>query len=198
MINAVEFIHPIDRERLHGTGDPCDPRHDFSPEVQGLIDELSAMLRAAKTSDEAFELLVDHLGPLLPFDRIAFSVIDPATQTLAANRLLSNHPVVWHSEGVHLDWGSSLGPLMSEGAIRIIHDLKHYQRLRPSSEATRALLQEGMRSSLAVPLYHDGEPLGFLFLTSAAPEAYTTQHAGVAIALAPVMGQALGKPPEEL
>lgn len=194
MTQAIKFVHPVAIERPGREGLERVP--PLSPEVQSRLEVLAMALRDALSSDEAFELLVARLPEHVPFDRLAFSAIDPETHSIRSRRLCANHPVLWRSEGVHLDWGSSLGPLLEDGSVRIIPDLKLYLRLRPSSEATKRLLEEGMRSSLALPLYKANEAFGFLFFSCARPEAYDTRHVSILASLAPLIGQALARAEE--
>ena len=55
--------------------------------------------------------------------------------------------------------GSSLDPLIREGRTRVINDLQDYLEKKPSSESTRLIVREGMKSSLTLPLLIDGKPV---------------------------------------
>lgn len=185
---AIEFIHPLDRDRLCDCG--CTP----SPLTETRLAQIAMELHGARSVREVFDELVEHLGPDLPFDRLGLALLTADGTRVVSRRVYSARPTVLWGPGESAPLlGSSLEPLLREGAIRIIHDLRAYQQLRPSSVPTRRLIQEGMLSSLTLPLYDGPTPLGFLFATSGRPDAYTPQHVAVAAVLAPTLGHALAE-----
>lgn len=185
---AIEFIHPQERDRLCACG--CHA----APMVRARLEAIAMALRSAQCVEGVFDELVEYLPDDLPFDRLGLALLSEDGTQLMARRVYSTHPVLMWAPGEGLPLlGSSLEPLLREGSIRLIHDLMRYLQLRPSSLATKRLIEEGMRSSLAIPLYHDQDPLGVLFFTSAQPERYTPQHVAIAAALAPTIGQAFGR-----
>ncbi|HEY9857336.1 MAG TPA: GAF domain-containing protein [Stenomitos sp.] len=185
---AIEFIHPVDRDRLCAGG--CEP----TPLSERRLDQITMQLHAAHSVAEVFAELVEHLAPDLPFDRLGLALLTADGTRVVSRRVYSSHPTVLWGPGTSAPLlGSSLEPLLREGAIRIIHDLCAYQQLRPSSVPTHRLIEEGMRSSLTIPLYDGKTPLGFLFATSGTPHAYTPQHVAVAAVLAPTLGHALAE-----
>jgi len=185
---AIEFIHPVDRDRLCECG--CAP----TPLTARRLDQIAMQLHAAHSVAEVFAELVEHLAPDLPFDRLGLALLTADGTRVVSRRVYSTSPTLLWGPGESAPLlGSSLEPLLREGAIRIIHDLRAYQQLRPSSIPTRRLIQEGLRSSLTIPLYDGKTPLGFLFATSGAPNAYTPQHVAIAAVLAPTIGKALAE-----
>lgn len=180
---AVEFIHPADRDRI------CPP----PSLVRQRLDELASKLRASKTADSIFDLLVSEMPADVPFDRLCVAFLGDEEPVLMLKHLYSNHPVLWDRGESRRLLGSSLEPLFAEGAIRLIHDLGEYQHLRPSSLPTKQLVSEGMRSSMAVPLYYGVQAIGVLFFTSCQPQVYTLSHVADLALLAPIIGQAFGR-----
>ncbi|HLY08881.1 MAG TPA: ATP-binding protein, partial [Planctomycetota bacterium] len=82
--------------------------------------------------------------------------------------------------------GSSLEPLMREGRIRVINDLQGYLEKKPGSESTRLIVREGMKSSLTLPLVIENKPVGVMFFSSRAADAYRPEHEEI---LASIVGQ---------
>ncbi|MNK78264.1 hypothetical protein D3C87_978870 [compost metagenome] len=182
MTVAIEFLHPL-------KGEVPPPTERQSERLAGL----AACLRSARSLDEAFDLLATELAKDLLFDRLGLAVLTDGGRNVTAVRVHSLHALRWGSGESRPLLGSSLEPMIREHAVRIIHDLKSYQALRPSSLSTKRLIEEGMRSSLALPLYRNAQPLGIFFVTSAAPEAYQAEHAGLLAALSPALDQAFGR-----
>lgn len=80
-------------------------------------------------------------------------------------------------EGVTVDISiTSLGEIIQSGQPRIINDLPAYSTRRPLHDYTRIILDEGVRSSITLPLSVNGKPLGFLFFSSAQTHVYTEVH----------------------
>lgn len=187
-MQALEFIHPMDRDRLCDGG--CAP----SALSRVRLDQVAMALHAATTVTEVFDALVLQLADDVPFDRLGLAFLSADGDRVVSRRVFSRQPLlVWRPGESRSLMGSSLSPLLEEGSVRIIHDLQAYQQLRPSSEPTKRLIEEGMRSSLTLPLYHDGAPLGFLFFTSRGLQTYGPRHVAIASRMAPVIGQALGR-----
>lgn len=180
---ALEFLHPADRDRLV-------PPPSL---VQQHLDEFACKLRSAETAEEAFTLLVQAMPKEIPFDRVGVALLGDDDLVVTLNHLYSDHPILWGEGESRRLLGSSLEPLFSEGAIRIIYDLSEYLHLRPSSLPTKQLVLEGMRSSLAVPLYHRERAIGVLFFTSCHAKTYDLTHVADLMLLAPVIGEAFGR-----
>ncbi len=71
---------------------------------------------------------------------------------------------------------TSLGEILETGFPRVINDLEIYSRNKPPKEYTQILLEEGIRSSITLPLVMNGKALGFLFFSSRTVNAYTDLH----------------------
>lgn len=71
---------------------------------------------------------------------------------------------------------TSLKAILDSGEPRVIGDLEEYAASRPMREYTRIILEEGIRSSITLPLEINGKALGFLFFSSREKNAYTEMH----------------------
>lgn len=180
---ALEYLHPADRDRLV-------PPPSL---VQQHLDVFAGQIRGTETAEEAFTLLVQAMPKEIPFDRVGVGILGDEGLVVTLNHLYSDHPVLWGEGESRRLLGSSLEPLFNEGAIRIIYDLPEYLHLRPSSLPTKQLVLEGMRSSLAVPLYHRERAIGVLFITSCHAKTYDLTHVADLMQLAPVIGEAFGR-----
>ena len=54
--------------------------------------------------------------------------------------------------------------------------MEEYLRTHPQSDATKKIVEEGMRSSLTCPLIALGKPIGFMFFSSMKPGTYENVH----------------------
>jgi len=137
---------------------------------------LLARINEGQSLPELLDFLYEAIRDLLPCDRIGYSVIEGELVRSAWARS-SSEPI---RLGVGLNAplaSTSLDALARDGTMRIIGDLEEHLRRRPQSEPTRLLVEEGMRSSLSVPLHAFGKPVGFLFFNSVRRHAYTEAHA---------------------
>jgi|GEM_PF-2406294 hypothetical protein len=188
MSQAIEFVHAHERDRLP------ELRAEFYETCEGLIEHL----RHAGTPEAVFDMVAAYLHDQIPFDRLGLALLVDDGQVIASLRIHSRVPIRWGHHVRRALAGSSLEPLIRDGSVRLIHDLQEYLQLKPSSNSTRKLIDEGMRSSLTLPLYHHDMPLGFLFFTSMRSDTYHLRHVAMALQVAPSIGLALGRTIEML
>ncbi len=124
---------------------------------------------------EVLEFLWESSRDLLPCDRIGYAVIEDGMVRARWARIRHGEIRLGVGTEARLE-ETSLAALAHDGGIRIIGDLEAHLGERPGSEPTRLLVEEGMRSSLSVPLRAFGEPVGFLFFNSVEPQAYLPDH----------------------
>ena len=72
--------------------------------------------------------------------------------------------------------GSSLEGVIRRGEPRIIEDLEAYLKRHPASDATRRLVNTGLRSNLTCPLKSGGRIIGCLFFTASTAGIYADEH----------------------
>ena len=120
--------------------------------------------------------MYDVFRAIIPYNRIGCALVDEDAEVVEA---------VWARSDEQMRIGvgysvplkdTSLAALLETGEPRIINDLKAYQRENPTSDSTRRILNEGIRSSLTCPLLVGGRPVGFLFFSCREPGAYDSQH----------------------
>jgi signal transduction histidine kinase len=149
------------------------------------LQAVMARINAGVELDAILEYAYEVLRPVLPYDRIGFSLITKDGKELESRWARSDVPEVKLGLGYRAPLeGSSLEEIIRSGRPRIIGDLTEHLKKRPHSEATRLIVDEGMRSSLTCPLIVRGKPIGFMFFSSKTPGAYRDVHAEVFLQLA--------------
>ncbi|MDW8801912.1 HD domain-containing protein [Clostridium sp. A1-XYC3] len=71
---------------------------------------------------------------------------------------------------------TSLGKIIEYGKERIINDLEMYVSNSEVTEYNRILLEEGIRSSITLPLKNDKEVVGIIFFSSNIKNVYKKEH----------------------
>ena len=130
--------------------------------------------------DEILDKVFESFQGIIPYDRIGFSLIGEDHETVVARWARSNLEVVKLGSGFRAPLaGSSLQQILDTGEPRVINDLEAYLAGKPGSTSTRLIVAEGLRSSLTCPLVVNGEPVGFMFFSSALPHQYRAEHVSI-------------------
>lgn len=128
-----------------------------------------------------FDEVLDHIygtfRPFIPYDRIGVALIDEDGRTVRArwSRSEAKETMIGRGYSARLA-GSSLQTILDTGLPRVINDLEEYLRRHATSDSTRRIVAEGMRSSLTCPLMSLGQPVGFIFFSSHEPNTYGASH----------------------
>ena len=135
--------------------------------------------------EQILEYVYASFRGIIPYERIGFALLEDNGRVLRARWARSE------AERVRLPVnytarmeGSSLQQVLEAGRPRILNDLKRYLDEHPSSESTRLVVEEGVRSSLTCPLINDGKPIGFIFFSSFKPDTYRDVHVELFLQLA--------------
>jgi formate hydrogenlyase transcriptional activator len=143
--------------------------------VEGLIEQLNM----GSSFEELLNSVYDQLKGAVPYDRIGIGVLEEPEGLLRLASCRSNGEVMMKmGYAAHLS-GSTLESLLATGQPRIINDLEQYLAERPSSLSTQLIVQEGMRSSLTLPLIAEGKPIGVVFFSSRERNVYELRHAAL-------------------
>lgn len=107
-------------------------------------------------------------------DRIAIALYDDKTDTLKtySHSSGSENPLSQY-EAKLADTGS-LREIVERGQPRVVQDLKIFANGK--NEHTTRISSTGYRSSYTMPMYHNGEFLGFLFFNSMQPRKFTAEN----------------------
>lgn len=130
--------------------------------------------------DEILDRVFESFQGVIPYNRIGFSLIVEEGAAVIARWARSDLGEVKLGAGFRAPLeGSSLQGILETGRPRIIDDLEAHLVVKPGSESTRLIVAEGLRSSLTCPLIVNGEPVGFMFFSSARPHQYSSDHVEV-------------------
>ena len=142
-----------------------------------MLYQVTAQINAGLILDQVLDQVYESFQPLIPYDRIGFSLIDQDSGTVQAHWARTNAREVKLPVGYAAKLeGSSLQQIIETGQPRIINDLVAYLQEHPNSQSTRLVVEEGVRSSLTCPLVAMGKPIGFVFFSSNTPDTYRDAH----------------------
>ncbi len=151
----------------------------FRARERARLNDIAVNINAGLLLEEILETVYVHFKDVIPYNRIGFSLIDSDRETVRAYWAKSEYPIFLNRNFTAKLQGSSLHQILLTGKPRIIDDLPAYLRAKPTSLSTRLIVKEGMRSSLTCPLVNNGEPVGFMFFSSAEPHTYTNIHVDI-------------------
>jgi len=164
------------------------------PAVHAALERISARVGEGISLDEVLDFVWGETAQVLPHDRIGLAFVEEDGARVACRWFRADYEAVavgaGYSEGLA---GSSLQKVLETGRARIIHDLQAYIERKPDSPSTAALLKEGVRSNLTLPLKVGERPVGFLFFSSRRPWAFTEPHARILLAVRDRIAQAVEK-----
>jgi signal transduction histidine kinase len=145
-------------------------------EVQ-KIEKITANINAGVLLDDILEIVYRDFRELIPYNRIGLSLIENDGQTVRAFWAKTDQPNMSINAGYTSPLaGSSLEDIIQTGQPRILNDLEDYLLRKPQSTSTRAIVSEGIRSSLTCPLIANGVPIGFIFFSSVSANTYSETH----------------------
>ncbi|MCL4407472.1 MAG: HD domain-containing protein [Thermotogae bacterium] len=130
------------------------------------------LTNGSKTTEDLTGSLYKHLKKLISFNRISFAkiekekVINVATYSDSGNVLIRPY----------FEWNlsdSSFREIVKIHEPIVIDDFKKYLETHPNSQTIKALINEGVQSSLALPIFSEEKNLGFLFLDSFEKHTFT-------------------------
>ncbi len=141
------------------------------------VDAIAARINAGLLLDDVLEDFYREAREIFPYDRIGFSLLESGATVVRARWARSDLGPLRLGKGyaARLE-GSSLQSILETGQPRILNDLVAYLDSKPSSDSTRLVVEEGVRSSLTCPLVANGVPIGFIFFSSRQPDTYRDVH----------------------
>ena len=159
---------------------------DLSQALDERFKELHALLQLTHEInmglllDQVLQKTYEMLRTMLPYNRLGLGLLENDGQVLRARWSRADYPQMLLRPGyAGAIRGSSLERIIASGEPRIINDLAEYFERHPLSESTGLVVAEGIRSSLTCPLISMGKPIGFMFFSSLAKDAYRNVHVDV-------------------
>lgn len=162
----------------------------WGAEPEGGTVDLDINTTSYETLSERIEALHRHVRSFAPdVDRMAVALYDPADDLLKTfinstpgGRTLTSHEY-------RLSDSASLSALARDRGLRVITDIQRH--LRPDTPHSSFVLDEGYACSLTLPLYHQGDFLGFLFFDSRHDGTFTAELQRELVVYAQVIAMAI-------
>jgi response regulator RpfG family c-di-GMP phosphodiesterase len=112
----------------------------------------------------------------VPVDRLAVAFLDPLDNVIAESAATKLDRLELDPGFIEHISRTTLGELVETGKPRIIGDLEeHYNDVNVST-ATEKILQEGIRSSLTLPIFIQQNCVGFCFISHTEKHIYSEYH----------------------
>jgi signal transduction histidine kinase len=169
-------------------------RDQFATHELAALDAVNQQVASGASLSGMMDFLFVATRNLFPCDRIGLAFLEDDGQRVAARWARATYSPLVLGEGYAEDLrGSSLEAIITQGRIRIIHDLAQYLERKPISRSSRLLVEEGVRASMTCPLSVEGRRVGFLFRSSRQSGVYSTHEVKLHLALAERLSQAVEK-----
>lgn len=166
----------------------------FGSQTEAALERIGAGVGEGLSLDEVMDAVWRETGGLLPRDRVGLSFIEDDGARVVCRWARADYPGIL----LGLDYGaglagSSLQGILDTGRARVISNLESYLSRRPESASTATLVQEGVRSSLTLPLKVGERSVGFLFFSSRKADAFGEAHVRVLRGVRDRIAQAVEK-----
>jgi formate hydrogenlyase transcriptional activator len=133
------------------------------------------------TRETLFAAIAPALRRILPFERIAIFLHDPARDVLRLFVLESTVPSDYFKVGLEMPAGAShMGHVFKQGLPLLRRDLQ-LERQYPAEDLA---LADGIRSFISVPLVARGRAIGTLAIASTTPNRYGDADTALLVELA--------------
>lgn len=166
----------------------------LSDKEKAILIHIDKHLLGCQTIDCLMEMLWQQSRELVPCNRIGISFVENDGIRVTARLCKTDYDNIRLNEGYTAGLrNSTLKPLLDERKARIIDNLEEHLKENPESASTQLLLEEGLSSSLTLPLIVDERAIGFLFISSIQKGAYQYSHAALVQVIVDRIAQAVEK-----
>ncbi len=163
------------------------------PTKEDILNEILLALVEGKDLGDTSRILYAQLREVVPIERLGIAFISRDRKFLISRINISEAPIKLVDGYRARISSSTLRNLLDNNKSRIINDLGKYLESKPESEGTRLMVEEGVASSVSVPLISNGKAIGILFIASTDKGAYGQGHIDIVNHLAPIISIMLEK-----
>lgn len=167
LYHAIE--RALDRKRLN------DEKNRYVEQLS-QINDIITMLNRGKKTEEIFMMLNTSLRKIIPFNRLSLLMIDEVSGEVVTKLVESDREVEYGGMRNFNLSDSLLKEVALGKEVAIINDLEEYLATHPRSRRTRTLIEEGLRSTMMVPLIINNVTRGFLVFNSMEVNAFNSEH----------------------
>ena len=144
-----------------------------------ILAEIGQLMTAALDVNDVYERFAQLASQLLKFDRIAVASIDIEAQTMTTNYEAGVNVPAWGPGQTRPLFRPLTGMIMeAPGAILVDEELAAW--IVTEYPEMQDILDAGLLSTLAVPIFNEERPIAFLALNSTDPHAYTAKDGELA------------------
>jgi signal transduction histidine kinase len=168
--------------------------HTITDDEKTAIRMMNQQIAAKSSLNAVGDFLFERVRSVIPCDRVGLACVEDGGRRVVAHYARAVYEPLLLTRGYVGDLrGGSLESVLKTGRPRIIDDLVKYLDEHPGSHSTHLLVREGVRANLTCPLMLEGQFLGFLFLSSRQPNAYTAHHVELLTRVSERLSQAVEK-----
>ncbi len=141
---------------------------------QALADDEAG---AGLVLEQVLDLIYDTFGAVIPYDRIGVATVEDDGQIVRSRWARSEVDSLTMGTGYAAPLeDETIQAILGAGEPLIINDLEAYLEEHPESQATRDIIEEGMRATLTCPLVSGSKPTGMMVFSSVERGVYTDKH----------------------
>ncbi len=146
-------------------------------EENKLTSEVRDVLLGHYIVDDAVEKLFEIFNEHLGVDRVGIAFVDYKRQKIMAEYGACNYGKILLGPGFEIGFkGTSLYEIIESKRPAITDDLAVALEKKPHSAPLNALVEEGIRSNLILPMTMGGAVFGMFFLSSKKPHYFNAHH----------------------
>lgn len=140
------------------------------------INEIISMLNRGKNTEDIFNTLYSHLKGNIPFNRFTLSNLEKTSNVVTIKLVESDREILLRQGDTFNLRDSSLQKVSENQEALNISSLENFLSENPESLNIKLLIEEGMQSTLVLPLIVNNMTRGFLHFSSIEKNAYSQDH----------------------
>lgn len=140
------------------------------------INEIISMLNRGKNTEDIFHTLNIIMRRIIPFNRLELTTLNSDSNLVTTKLVASDRNIILR-EGDSFNLNET--PLKNSAEnkdVLNLNNLKDHIKKNPNSKSTALLVEEGMNSSLVLPLIVNNITRGFLIFSSKDTDSFQENH----------------------